>query len=550
VLNGLPMDPNALLLAQQGAVAVPGGPPVATDASGVPAVVPYESTTVRGPSTDVRNETTKTVPTPEIVTAQGKVGSAADALRSAEVAKADRNVKVEGIEADAAKDEAQARADRLKEREDLKRNTDKQIADLMAGQKIARDELLATKQGSYLDDMSMPRRFLQALSLAAGTFASAYGAQNTALEIYKANEEAYRHKKENEIQAKAKSVLAYTGDIKAARDAMTDGQAEILNRENAQLATLKAQTQAHIKRVPQARVAGEEAIAKLDMELAQNELKQANLFAEKVSNGSTQQGAQVSTTTVTGTKPGDAAGPKLPGMSDAEAKKAMYGTQILDAVKKIKSLPEPSDDDLRQFNRNAMGMRAAAENSTKGLTGPLRVAALRAFGVSPESLVEGIKDPRVQETLLNYAVAGGLIIRDQSGAAITNAEDINNAMQRLPQAGEARQVKRGKLDSVEKNGQLMLQLAGPGAAARLALPTPGATQPAPAIATPAPSQSVAPSAPAAQPAPRKAPRFTAEQSKDYEKLSRIYQTYQKTDPERAAKARELMRSLRREIGGE
>jgi hypothetical protein len=547
VLNGLPMDPNALLLAQQGAVAVPGGPPVATDASGVPAVVPYESTTVRGPSTDTRNETTRTVATPEIKEAEVKVAAAADAGRKAEEAQIARNVQVEGIEAGSAEKEADILARAAKDRDDLKAQSDRMIAEGMAAAKNARQELAATKQGSYLDDMSMPRRFLTALSLGAGTFASAYGVQNSALEIFKSNEAAYRAKKEAELQRKTQAVLDATGNIQAARNIWIDGQVDINNRVMVQRDVLKAQTLAQTKRIPQSEITGQKVLAQFDKDTASDELKQRNLFAIKQSNGSTEQGAQVTTATVTGTKPGDAAGPKLPGMSDAEAKKAMYGTQILDAVKKIKSLPEPSDDDLRQFNRNAMGMRAAAENSTKGLTGPLRVAALRAFGVSPESLVEGIKDPRVQETLLNYAVAGGLIIRDQSGAAITNAEDINNAMQRLPQAGEARQVKRGKLDSVEKNGQLMLQLAGPGAAARLALPTPGATQPAPTTTTPTPVQTVAPSAPAAQPAARKPPRFTAEQSKDYEKLSKIYQENRQANPAKAARAQEAMRMLRQTI---
>jgi hypothetical protein len=499
VLNGLPVDPNALLLAQQmpGAPAmtpqVPGAPPVAPDASGQAAIVPFTSTTVRGPSTDTRSETARTLPTEQIKAAEVKVATAADSGRKAEEARIARDVKVEGIEADSAQKEADILANAARERDALKAQSDRMIAEGMAEAKAARQDLAGTKQGSYLDDMSMPRRFLTALSLGLGTYASAYGVQNSAMEIFKSNEAAYRAKKEAELKNKAQRVLDATGNIQAARNIWIDGQVDINNRVMVQRDVLKAQTMAQTKRVPQAAMSGQKVLAQLDKDNAADELKQANLFALKTSSGSTTQGAQTSTTTVEGTKPGEA-GPKMPGMSDAEAKKAMYGTQILDAVKKIKTLPDPSDEDLRKFNRNAMGMRAAAENSTKGLSGPLRVAALRAFGVSPESLVEGIKDPRVQETLLNYAVAGGLIIRDQSGAAITNAEDINNAMQRLPQAGEARQVKRSKLDAVEKNGQLMLQLAGPGAAARLALPVPGTPAAAPAPA-PAPAPAATQAAP-------------------------------------------------------
>jgi hypothetical protein len=85
---------------------------------------------------------------------------------------------------------------------------------------------------------------------------------------------------------------------------MTKGQADILDQQIVEIDNLKARTLAHINRVPQAAIAGQQAAAQLDTEKAKLELEQANLFARHITSGTQVQGADRSVTSVVGEKPG------------------------------------------------------------------------------------------------------------------------------------------------------------------------------------------------------------------------------------------------------
>jgi hypothetical protein len=505
-------------------------------------IVPYKTVTDKNASTDVHKSTTSTVATPEILGAQAQVARATDAEKAAREAKTGVDIQIEQANADAATREAEIRAQRMRDSEAIQKANAAETARLIAEQKAARADLAATKPGTYLDDMSMPRRFLTALSLAGGTYASAWGVQNGAMEIYHSNEKAYRENQEAKLAARAQRLASATGDIKAAQDMLVAGQANILNREILQLADLKAKTEAQIKRVPQAALNGQAAIAQIDKATAEKELQQANLFAQKVEGGSTTRGVEHSETNVVGTKPGGStAGPPK------EAGQVLNAAGQARLVARAKELPELSADDVHQMGEDIIAAdrldKSSAESGVR--QGFNRAGKALLPSVFPESGYANV-DPKKAEKWQILRELNRSQVASEFGARLAGNPDALRSTEegRLPNSTDSPENARRKENEIyQRSADANSLLTESKKAAQVASVQPGA---APNPLQPPPASAPAPAAPAA----RKAPRFTSEQSKDYEKFSKLYRDNQKTNPARASRASEGMRLLRQAIGGE
>jgi hypothetical protein len=118
---------------------------------------------------------------------------------------------------------------------------------------------------------------------------------------------------------------------------------------------------------------------------------------------------------------------------------------------------------------NIRAMANATENGTKGLFGAEKVRAMQALGLTPDDLYKGIPQSKVPASTA-WLRASGLIIRDQSGAAITNSEELRNWQLYGPQPGDNAATVRYRLSEIERRANNMAKTAGPNAAKRLVDP--------------------------------------------------------------------------------
>ena len=530
----------------QAAQAAPAPVPVATgfDANGQPVAVPSVVTTTTQPVDDTSRATAWAEPTPEIAKALEDRTAAAKAEKNLVQERTAANVQIEAHEAEGIKQEAEARARYLKEREDLKKANDAEVARLMLEQKQAREDLAATKPGSYLGDMSMPRRFLAALGMGLGTYATAWGVQNTAFEIYKENEKAYREKQEASLTAKAKRLAALTGDIKAARELMVTGQAEILNRERAQMETLKAQTQAYVKRVPQAALAGKEAETKLDKEIAENDLKQANLFMAHVTEGGQHHGERVSTQVTEGR----AAAGGAPSAPAVEAHQAALEKKL--AMENLATLVEKNPAAWKEY-QNAVKQElqnAASEGSTIGRV----IQTAQGTGFAPVAIDQRLKTKEARA--INAAIAPLVTAkaREMDPIGALNKDAYINASKSLnivtaPPAELATKAREYGAIAGRQAGALapLVNRGMPAAPTSIgAVEASGIVPPGGKIGgRPAAGERFAP-------ATRKAPRLSPQQSAERTKLMDYRAKWLGKDPSKVAAADEGLRLLRQSTGGE
>lgn len=306
---------------------------------------------------------------------------------------------------------------------------------------------------------------LSAIAAAAGAYASIRsGAPNYALKIIedatKADEERKRRQMENTFEAYK---LAGKNLTDADKDKFVDTQmGRFLASQKAKLGQLERAANVALARFPDLQLKVQEAVAvntaKLE-EIKRQNIEKAGYVAKhsEMSKMGPRQMQQV---------PGEG-GPRLPGMSDAEARKAEYGLQIKRAYDTLKRLPKPNDKDLQQFYDNVNKMKSASQQIDKNWSAPIKAQFLRQAGIYPASFMDGIKDPNAQEYFNQMLIGSGLIIRDESGAAVTNVENINTNLQRLPYPGEAPEFQAKKIENMGQHGKMLLRLAGPGAWSRL-----------------------------------------------------------------------------------
>jgi len=471
--------PEELLMAQQlGMLAAPSGevPPPAPQ----PALVPMQVGGVgafANPATgaitapDVTSTTTKDptssethVPkTPAIAAASGKLAGSEEQALAAQDRKTSQAIQEETFRAEQKDREAQQAKAQLAELQAANKASDERLAEATQRVRARQEEYRNFKPTSYVEDMGTLRRVLSAIGMGLGHYSSAMtGAPNTAYQIYASQENAHREKQKAIAEKKAQEIEMATGDVNAANDFRRRTLATINDRYLATNAYLQRQIDGKIARIPKAAADGEATKAALARDYGKAELEQANLLA----GHKTTQEKEVSQTVVQGKT---ALATEQPGgkVTEAESKKAQYAAGMQDSIRVIKEAKEQlTEDDLRQLNANIQSMRAQVESATKGIARPFWNSKLQAAGILPEQFTEGIDDEK--GPLVNaWLNATGLLIRDQSGAAITNAEDFTNSQKKMPQPKDGPKAVAEKLRVIELDASNMERLAGKEAYYRL-----------------------------------------------------------------------------------
>jgi hypothetical protein len=310
-----------------------------------------------------------------------------------------------------------------------------------------------------------------------GTYASGMtGMPNYALDIYNKNREADRKKREAKIATAAANMKTLGAKQEQIEKLYEIGLKSSLAIQDAQSKLIEAKGMQMLSRFPQQQQKLQEMLAAEDAKFKKDAFDTyAKLYDNKVKRTETEQKVI--------TFEGDKSGGRGPQITDAQAKKAQYGTQIMEASKMIKDAPELSENDLRTMQKNMLRMKDHAENSTKGLFGADKVIAMRALNIAPESLTEGMSSTQAKQVARGWMRITNLELRDESGAAITNPEDIANALRKIPQPGEGPEEYWNKHKESTRNGEIMLKLAGPAAAKLLEAPRPGMPQSEPATKT-------------------------------------------------------------------
>jgi len=356
---------------------------------------------------------------------------------------------------------AQAKIDHAKALEEevgrRQQSLTERIDEAMAKNAEARQKITNPEEKSFLQSV------LQAFAVGAGAYGSAMtGAPNFALQIIQKKQDNDLAKMKLELDA-SEDQLKRLGASQAQIDKFRETkQANFLAKTQAELDLIKAKGAQLLGAFPNAKVEADKQIALAQANADKFKFEIFKDIDKKVKESSSTMAGGTKTEVIPGSK--DMKGGTS--VSDAEGKKANYGDQIVRAAKEIKSGPVLDDKDLARLNQNIMDMAAAAEQGTKSLTGAAKVQAMRALGLSPDSLTAGL--PKEKKAVAQAWLNGtGLVIRDQSGAAITIPEDLRNWQIKGPQPGEGPGGYNRKLSNLEYEGNNMLKLAGPEAVRRL-----------------------------------------------------------------------------------
>lgn len=397
----------------------------------------------------------------------------------------------------------------------------------------------ATKK-SYMEDQSWPRRILMAFAVGLGSMGSGAGARM--FEQRMAQDFEMKKSRAEASLARLQSLGKQPAEIEKESERFMQ---DILARQGAQLSALEKQGNTLLAKYGPAKqkfneaLAAEKAkVAKMAMDVGQN------IGLKAVESGWSKEAPRV-----TEVQPGEGKGPIPTG---EEQKKAMHAESIKRTIDTIEKSPPLDNKDLKQLSKNIRDMQTIAENQTKGLAGPARVQAMQSLGYKwglSKSLVDGLPANK-QPAALAWLEATNVLIRDDSGAAITNPENFNNWNLFGPQAGEAPETHVYKLNRIKQRGADIGAVAGPVVQKRL---RPAGQSPAP---TPAPTEprktesleppKFEPSKPAQKAEPAKASkRLTSEQAKGIPKnVRRDYERALATKPaSRSTAQNELISGL-------
>ncbi len=343
-----------------------------------------------------------------------------------------------------------------------KRENDQQAA--LARINAASEEF-AQRQAELFEKPSAWRTIMQAIAQALG----AYGAglthgPNWAHEIIKNQQEQDLQLKKERAAGALEKMKAAGASLKQLEEYAKTSNERIAAQQKAQIDVIDARAAQMLAPFPQAQRQWAEKSATLKAESAAKVAKFVQESTESTASGGKSQEGTKQTVTETRLLPGQQPGGTV---TAEEAKKAQYAAGILDNVETIQKNRQLNDAELRLLNRNVQSMRAQVEQATKGVSKPMWNAALQKAGILPETFTEGLSDEAkvVANAWLN---ATGLIIRDQSGAAITNPEDFTSGQKKMIQPGDGPKTRAEKLRILEMEGRNMRKLAGKQAAIRLA----------------------------------------------------------------------------------
>jgi hypothetical protein len=339
---------------------------------------------------------------------------------------------------------------------------------------------------SYMDDKSLPQRIFLAFAVGLGSMGSG-GGPKMFMQAMQQDFEAKKGRAAADLE-RMKQLGLSRAQIDKAAEQMT---ADILARQSAQLTLLEKQGQVLLSRFPaqsqkfQQSVADERAkIAKLKMDAA------TNVGVRTVERGWSKDATRV--TEVDGKNGASTM------VTEADARAAKYGMRMKYGIDQIKSSPELTPEEFGALNSNVIALKAQAENATKGiLQGPAKRQALIALGLSPDSLTSGIPDHK-KPAALGWLTASGIVIRDESGAAINVDENMSNAQKLIPQASDGPVARAEKRKMLEFNAKLQLDMTSPEAYRRATGEMRGtpAAEAAPPATPSTPVKAPAPAAPA------------------------------------------------------
>lgn len=338
------------------------------------------------------------------------------------------------------------------------------IDDWMGKVKGYEDEYKKARKGvTEPEQKTFFTSFMQSLARGAGAYsAGILGGPNHASTILDNAEKLAFEKKKIELETAAER-LKDAGARPAHIQKMYDeGMARFIAKQKTDMAELAAKSNALLAKFPTAQSEAQKMITAAQAKQA----AEAATFAKGVGARRVESSTSTPATMQTTVIPGSDKMKDGTSVSEAEGKKANYGDQIVRAAKEIKAGPALTDSDLRRLNQNIMDMAAAAEQGTKSLVGAAKVQGMRALGLSPDSLTDGL--PKGKKAVAQAWLNGtGLVIRDQSGAAITIPEDLRNWQIKGPQPGEGPGGYNRKLSNLEYEGNNMLKMAGAEANRRL-----------------------------------------------------------------------------------
>lgn len=330
---------------------------------------------------------------------------------------------------------------------------------MVAHNAAAEERAKAADIKGFWEDKSVAQRLLSAIAVGLGAYgAGLTGGVNHAQQMLQKEMELDFNRKQERLRA-ATEKMQHAGVkpemiLKFAEQA----QKNLLTNQTAQLNALEAKGASMLAPFP---LAQQKHLAMMAEEKAKQDEKTLAFYKEATERRQSSEnlGKKVTTT--------DASQRQGPGVTEAESKKATYAKEILDGVEVIRKSPRLDDDDLTTINNNLAGVMSQAENQTKSLTGPAKSRAMKALGISPDTLLSGIPEEK-QDAARAWMNGTGLVNRDQSGAAILMWEDMKNWQLRGPQPGESPRIYESKLKGLESYGDSMRKLAGPEAARRLA----------------------------------------------------------------------------------
>jgi hypothetical protein len=354
-------------------------------------------------------------------------------------------------------------------------------AEMEAAKRARADAKRPPEEKGFISD------FFQAIAQGMGAYgATRGGGENHAAKILE-NQSKMEWEQHRARLDDAVKNLETLGKSREQIDGYADKErAKFVAAQQSRIDQMKAAADNMLKRFPDAQNKAFAAIAadqaKLD---AEKQTIYKDIGVSVVKKGTSQEGDKLSS--ISGRDQN-----KKEVVTEADGKKADFGARVVEAVDTIKKSPQLSNDEFKKMNQNVQELRSQAEQAGRGLFGPAKIQAMQAFGIgAAQSFTDGIPEEK-KPSALAWLTASGLIIRNESGAAIGSFENVDTAQKYIPQAGDGPKAYQYKLGLLDSNGKRLLMSSGASAQKRIGFadgaPIPQSTnflEPPPASPSPA-----------------------------------------------------------------
>ncbi len=364
---------------------------------------------------------------------------------------AKREVELEGVRAKAAQDAAKAAEETEKKREDMRQAEEKRRGEEVAARAQGLTEFEKTaKVSSLFEDMTPARRFLSAIAVGAGQWASVMGGgPNNAYQIFKDQEENHRKVQEAAIKKATERVMNQTKSAEEARKYFDTAMEDLDKRQVTKLKVLDLQLAALEKANPSAAAKAAEARAQvqIDYEKGKRDFISGYDTNVKETGKSTQESS--------GNK-----NPTDPAIHETADQRtmALYAANMRREINKMKALPPVSEAGLKAFQDNETQMYAAAEEA-KSLGGAAKVIALRRVDALTRSKFSGVKDDDAV-SINAMESANEAFRRVLSGANIQEKEKADLLSQNQIQPLDSVRLRASKLQRMDEITEDFMTLSG------------------------------------------------------------------------------------------